>query len=885
MSDSRIANRVDIVQSMPDGFLRETDYRIATFEAWCNKLEGRCVGLYGTGANARHILDSEKFKSGSTIVIDDNSVGKNVCGIAAVSLDQAFAKGIDSLVIAAEYINARTVFKRIQQTCREHSVDVFDMYGNNLEQLEKKILDMLDKPLAAQLDELEACDVICINLDCLIRMRGGRTVSNCLRENSSLGSGLVTLIPYLSIQGKELVFYSSDITLCRDAALDVLEDIPLPRACTLLLSSEVHSVSAGGLFRIVYDRFPDARIVHVELLDQSGLINFLMPLVYGKEIIPADLLPSSCRPNRSNLDSATGCTEPREDNHAECRLSSCMETALPEIADGFGSVLSPTIGIVAQLAIGFTTWLVQCLSLRSNEFAEVLFTSRDGYLLKNLYDMFRETHPEIPLPASRYFYTSRKASESACAPKEGWLEKRMCYLEYISACGLRAGSSYAFVDFVGAGTCQRQLEPFAPFRLLGFYFGSRIGPALSYITEANCYFDETMQAFHSRYLMLEPYLSSPEPSLDGFSTSGTPIFAEECRPSEEIRILQSVHSGVLALATEYFTHWYGWGDVIPSSYLNALMPELDRCDTSAMTLFNDITGEKLSKNIEENKRSFVERAKKIEESSAHGGNPDALKLDATHKRLLETLKAFDALCSQHGLTYTASHGTLLGAIRNKGLIPWDDDIDVVMLREDYDKLLALSGTDAILSRYRLQTPLSDCKDFLGGYSRFLDLSEAETPSDDVSNDSVGIIHIDIMPLDNCPLDERTETKQRKAVRRWQSLIYAKTSDRDFHLFMEIDPRRISAYYILADCMSYQQLYRGLHAACTASKPTGKLAILVGNNLSKLSKECFTLDDIANSIRVPFEDGTIPIPQNAEKWLDTYYGPDWRDGRRKKDSPK
>lgn len=60
---------------------------------------------------------------------------------------------------------------------------------------------------------------------------------------------------------------------------------------------------------------------------------------------------------------------------------------------------------------------------------------------------------------------------------------------------------------------------------------------------------------------------------------------------------------------------------------------------------------------------------------------------------LDLLTAFDALCKRHGLKYYLCGGTLLGAVRHKGFIPWDDDVDVFMARPDYDRLVELCRTE------------------------------------------------------------------------------------------------------------------------------------------------------------------------------------------------
>ena len=70
-------------------------------------------------------------------------------------------------------------------------------------------------------------------------------------------------------------------------------------------------------------------------------------------------------------------------------------------------------------------------------------------------------------------------------------------------------------------------------------------------------------------------------------------------------------------------------------------------------------------------------------------NPEGSTLRKDQLEMLEVLKAFSEICNENGIQWWLCSGTLLGAARHGGFIPWDDDIDVSMLKKDYRKLLKI----------------------------------------------------------------------------------------------------------------------------------------------------------------------------------------------------
>lgn len=87
-----------------------------------------------------------------------------------------------------------------------------------------------------------------------------------------------------------------------------------------------------------------------------------------------------------------------------------------------------------------------------------------------------------------------------------------------------------------------------------------------------------------------------------------------------------------------------------------------------------------------------------------------MDLGEIQQSLLEMLKAFDRYCSDHELVYFLDSGTLLGAIRHQGFIPWDDDVDISMKRTDFMGLIALAENNPYIDeqhRYKVLPPISE----------------------------------------------------------------------------------------------------------------------------------------------------------------------------------
>lgn len=139
-----------------------------------------------------------------------------------------------------------------------------------------------------------------------------------------------------------------------------------------------------------------------------------------------------------------------------------------------------------------------------------------------------------------------------------------------------------------------------------------------------------------------------------------------------------------------------------------------------------------------------------------------LGLKDAQKLMVEILKEVHKICEKHNIRYFLDAGTLIGAVRHKGFIPWDDDLDVGMLREDYEKFLAVAKEELPKNLF-LQTFDSDknydiyqvpCKI---RYNNTLFIQKVIAENSNMHNG----IYIDILPYDSLPKSRFIYKIQRK----------------------------------------------------------------------------------------------------------------------------
>lgn len=242
-------------------------------------------------------------------------------------------------------------------------------------------------------------------------------------------------------------------------------------------------------------------------------------------------------------------------------------------------------------------------------------------------------------------------------------------------------------------------------------------------------------------------------------------------------------------------------------------------------------------------------------------------VDETRKKiwaiLLDLLVTFDKRCRDIGVKYHVSFGGLLGIVRHNGFIPWDDDIDVCMLREDYEKFLSIYK-DSIQYPYFFQQPGKD-KGYYFSFSRLCNSNTTCIPETFKYQEYNHGVSLDIFVLDNC-IEEYAESNYNTI----KKLILENSANmrRSNPNPSEYDLERIKQF----PPSDASQVIKQIDDICTRYKSLRtKKVILAQQTFYHYTKMIWERKDVTELIDVDFYGHKVMIPQNFSKILEVTYG--------------
>ena len=142
------------------------------------------------------------------------------------------------------------------------------------------------------------------------------------------------------------------------------------------------------------------------------------------------------------------------------------------------------------------------------------------------------------------------------------------------------------------------------------------------------------------------------------------------------------------------------------------------------------------------------------------------------RKIIGNLEAIDAVCREHGLRYYLWAGTMLGAIRHKGFIPWDDDMDICMPRPDYEQLIS-HWREWLPQPYEVIAPETD-PTYPYPFAKIEDASTTVLERPDFK--FLEGVYIDVFPIDGAPADEQKRKSHFKRYKFWRHLLFLRGRD-------------------------------------------------------------------------------------------------------------
>lgn len=244
------------------------------------------------------------------------------------------------------------------------------------------------------------------------------------------------------------------------------------------------------------------------------------------------------------------------------------------------------------------------------------------------------------------------------------------------------------------------------------------------------------------------------------------------------------------------------------------------------------------------------------------------QVDELHAVELRMLDFIVKICDQHQIKYFLIGGSLLGAVRHQGFIPWDDDIDVGFLRSDYEKFILVANEATKNTHFRVVTDLSN-NDYGFSFGKIVDTNTFVQEPQNLPNTAVNEVYVDLFQFDRLPEKHSQQKRQYLQYKFWNKMIFDRLNygnpDRGVKLWRDHLLDNMTKRYTIDQMKQFR-----------LSVMTKYEAINYTNfvNISSqygFNKELLTIKESMDLIDVPFESLTVKIPKHYDAILKRMYG--------------
>lgn len=234
---------------------------------------------------------------------------------------------------------------------------------------------------------------------------------------------------------------------------------------------------------------------------------------------------------------------------------------------------------------------------------------------------------------------------------------------------------------------------------------------------------------------------------------------------------------------------------------------------------------------------------------------------------LDMLKEVDHICRENQISYVADGGTLLGAVRHGGFIPWDDDVDIKMLRKDYDRFQEVCKDQLDPEKYFLQTYETD-PGYRWGYARILKNGTVFVRQGHEMLKSKNGIFIDIFPVDHVPAKMPAHSWCNFKALFCRKMLYSEVGKKTADNWLK------RAGFTILDCIPKQRAYVMLERMIEKYRDQDCSLVRCFSWGAREETIGFPKQWFEETIEIRFEDMSVKAPKELHAYLVHNFGEDY-----------